>query len=87
MRYWEDDTLVVRATGVDYPYYSGSVGIPQSEAVECVERFTAVEDGSRLEYRITATDPATLIEPVVLANSWIWLSGVTVEPYECAVGD
>ncbi len=84
---WEDDTLVVRTTGVNYPYLYGAAGIPQSDAVEFVERFTATEDGSRLEYRITVTDPATFTEPLVLENIWIWLSDVTVEPYDCIVGN
>jgi hypothetical protein len=84
--HWEDDTLVVRTTGVDYAFFDGVTGIPQSDAVEFVERITAVADGSRLDYRITVTDPATFTEPVVLENSWIWLSDVTVEPYECTVG-
>ncbi len=85
--HWEDDTLVVGTTGVNYPYFDGAPGIPQSDAVEFVERITAVEDGSRLDYRLTATDPATFTEPVVLDNSWIWLSDVKVEPYECTVGN
>jgi hypothetical protein len=84
--HWEDDTLVVRTTGVNYAFFDGVTGIPQSDAVEFVERITAVADGSRLDYRITVTDPATFTEPVVLENSWIWLSDVTVEPYECTVG-
>jgi hypothetical protein len=85
--HWEDDTLVVRTTGVNYPYYYGAAGIPQSEAAVYVERFTAAENGSRLEYELTATDPATFTEPLVLENTWIWLSDVSVEPYDCIVGD
>jgi hypothetical protein len=84
--HWEDDTLVVRTVGVNYPYFNGA-GIPQSAAAEFVERITAAEDGSRLDYRITVTDPAIFTEPVVLEKSWAWLSDVTVEPYECTVGD
>ena len=83
----EDDTLVVRTTGVNYPYFRGQEGIPQSDAAELIERFTAAEDGSRLEYEITVTDSATFTEPVVLENAWIWLSDVKVESYDCTVGD
>lgn len=85
--HWEDDTLVVRTTGVDYAYFDGTVGIPQSDAAEFVERITAAKDGSRLNYRITITDPVTFTKPLVLEKAWIWLSDVTVEPYECTVGN
>ncbi len=84
--HWENDTLVVRTTGVSYPYFNGA-GIPQSDAAEFVERITAAEDGSRLDYRITITDPATFTEPVVLEKFWVWLSDVRVERYDCTVGD
>jgi hypothetical protein len=84
--HWDNDTLVVRTTGVNYPYFDGS-GIPQSDAAEYVERITAAKDGSRLDYTITISDPATFSEPVVLEKFWVWLSDVTVEPYNCEVDD
>ena len=83
---WENDTLVVKTTRVNYRYFNES-GIPQSGAGEYIERITATEDGSRLEYEITITDPATFTEPLVFEKSWVWLSDVTVEPYDCVVGD
>ncbi len=83
---WEDDTLVVETTSVNYPYFNES-GIPQSGGGEYIERINAAEDGSRLEYEITITDPATFTEPLVFEKSWVWLSNVTVEPYDCVVGD
>jgi hypothetical protein len=83
---WEDNTLVVRTTRVNYPYYNES-GLPQGGASEYVERITAARDGSRLDYEITITDPATFTEPVVREDSWVWLSDVKVEPYDCVVGD
>jgi hypothetical protein len=83
---WEDDTLVVRTTGVNYPYYNES-GIPLSGEGEYIERIAATDDGSRLSYEITITAPATFTEPLVFEKSWVWLSDVSVEPYECAVGE
>ncbi len=84
--HWENGTLVVRTTGVNNPYFD-SAGIPQSDVAEYVERITAAEDGSRLDYRITITDPETFTEPVVLEKFWVWLSDVRVERYDCTVGD
>ena len=73
---------MIRTTGVSYPYFSRD-GIPQSSAAEFVERITAAKDGSRLDYGITITDPGTFLEPVVMEKSWVWLSDVAVEPYDC----
>ena len=42
-------------------------------------------DGSRLDYEMTVTDPATFTRPVVLRQHWLWLPSVTLLPYECAV--
>ena len=52
-------------------------------AVEIDERFTPTEDGSRLDYAMTVTDPSTFTEPVRLEKYWLWFPQVTVEPYEC----
>ena len=63
--------------------YFDTTGIPQSDAVEMLERFTPSEDGSRLDYTMTPTDPETFNGPVVLEKSWVWLPEVRVEPYDC----
>jgi hypothetical protein len=80
---WEDRTLVVRTTRIDWPYFS-QLGIPQTPAVEILERFTPSADGSRLDYEMTVTDPTVFTEPVVLEQYWLWLPSVQLLPYECA---
>ncbi len=80
--HWEGSTLVVRTTKVNWMHFD-TVGIPLSDSVEIVERFTPSEDGSRLGYRMTVTDPATFTEPVVLDKHWLSLPGIQVHPYEC----
>ena len=62
------------------------MGIPQSEAVELSERFTVVDDGSRLEYEITSTDPENFSEPLALTKSYFWVPGLEIRPYECTTG-
>jgi Family of unknown function (DUF6152) len=79
---WDGRTLVVTTTRVSWPYFS-QLGIPQSPAVEIVERFTPTQDGSRLDYEMTVTDPVTFTRPVVLATHWLWLPNVRRMPYEC----
>ena len=48
---WEEDTLVVETTKVNWPWLDNS-GTPQSEAAEFVERFTVSEDQTRLDYHV-----------------------------------
>jgi len=79
---WEGDTLVVTTTNVSWPFFD-SVGIPLSDAVEIVERFTPSDDGSRLDLVMTVTDPATFTEPVEVGKTWLAIPGIQVEPYEC----
>lgn len=83
---WDGRTLVVNTTSVSWPYFS-QVGIPQSEAVRIVERFTPTEDGSRLDYEATVTDPATFTRPVVLRTYWIWIPRGRLLPYNCTARD
>jgi hypothetical protein len=80
---WEDGVLVVETTGIDYPWFN-KTGIPQSAAVQIVERFELNADGSRLQYEMTVTDPATFTEPVVLTKSWGYRPNDEIRPYACA---
>ncbi len=80
---WEGDTLAVTTTGIDYPWFRQS-GIPQSPAIEVIERYTVNDDGSILEMVLTATDPETFVGPAVLTKSWTWRPGLEVLPFECA---
>ena len=79
--HWEDDTLVVETTRIDWPYFDG-IGTPQSDAVEIVERFTVNDAENRLDVYIGITDPATFTGPASLEFHWLAL-GESVQPYEC----
>lgn len=81
--YWEGDTLVVETSGIDYPYF-GQDGTLQSEDMHVLERFTVSDDGSRLDYEQTLTDPWMLTAPTTRTKSWIWVPGDQVLPFECA---
>jgi hypothetical protein len=80
---WDGRTLVVTTRRVSWPYFS-QIGIPQSPGVEIVERFAPTEDGSRLDYSLTVTDPPTFTAPVRLSTYWIYVPGVELLPYRCA---
>ena len=81
---WENNTLVVRTTRSDWPWFD-VVGIPQSLDSEMVERFTLSEDGSRLDYSLTVTDPANFTEPVTVSKFWVWYPEMTVESFQCRI--
>ena len=89
--HWEGESLVVRTTRINWPYFDLNPiplqGVPQSEAVEMLERFTLSADETELVYDLTVSDPATFTEPVSADRLfvWQWQPGVEVEPYECVV--
>lgn len=80
--HWEGDTLVVQTSRINWPWFDQN-GLPQSEAVETMERFTVNEQGSRLEYEVVVTDPWLFTEPVTLAKAWRWVPGDAVLPFDC----
>lgn len=79
---WEGTTLVVETDHIR-PQYFDSDGVPQSEQMRTVERFTPSADYSRLDYRITVTDPVYFTEPFDLTRYFVWRPGDFVHPYEC----
>jgi hypothetical protein len=78
---WQDGTLVVRTTLVNWPYFD-NVGTPQSEDVEITERFTLSDDQSRLEHEMTIVDAVTFTAPAVIKRQWSAYDG-TIERYDC----
>lgn len=81
---WEDDTLVVRTSRINWPYFN-RVGAPQTQGVVVDERYSLSDDGSRLNLVMTVTDAATLVEPFVWEAYWILRPGEEVEAYDCVV--
>lgn len=79
---WEGDTLVVTTNRIDWAYIDSS-GLPQGPSSSIVERFMPSADGTRLNYTMTITDPATFTAPLELKRSWVWRPGETVKPYNC----
>lgn len=79
---WEGATLVVETDHIQ-PQYFDTDGVPQSDQMRTVERFTPTADYARLDYRITVTDPVYFTEPFDLTRYFVWKPGDTVHPYEC----
>lgn len=84
---WEDGALIVTTTAIDWPYFQlyGLEGVPQSPAMQIIERFSIDETGNELRYDLTATDPATFTRPVRAEGylSFRWVPGLELLPYEC----
>jgi hypothetical protein len=80
--HWEGNTLVVKTTNIDYPWFDKK-GTPQSPELELIERFTVTPDNKRLQYTITATDPKVFKTPVTMKREWLWVPGETITPYHC----
>jgi hypothetical protein len=81
---WDGNTFVVRTNRISWPYFDDG-GIPQTENVDVVERFTLNEDGTELDYLMTVTEPASFTEPVTLEWRWVTL-GEQLSPLHCVSG-
>ena len=83
---FEGDTLVVETDRIQAQYFDPD-GVPQSEQMSLVERFMPNADHSRLDYRITVTDPVYFTEPFELTRYFVWKPEMTVAPYDCLERD
>jgi hypothetical protein len=80
---WDGRDLVVTTTRINSGTFD-SVGIPISTKAEIMERFSPAEDGSRLDYKMTVTDPETFTKPVDLGKHWIYLPDVRLQKFACS---
>ena len=79
---WDGRDLLVTTTKIDSGTFD-SVGIPLSTQATIVERFSPSQDGSRLEYTMKVTDPATFTETVELRKHWIWVPSIKLQRFAC----
>lgn len=80
--HWEGETLVATTADLDWPWFD-QAGIPKSDDMELVERFSVSEDNRYLNYSVTVTDPAIFTEPVVLERRWLSVPGEQLRSYQC----
>ena len=66
---WDGRALEIETTRVNWPYFDDN-GTPQSEDVRMWESFVLSEDGERLDYGITVTDPGVFTRPVLAEVSY-----------------
>lgn len=82
---WEGGTLVVETTNIDWMYFDDR-GTPLSSVAHIVERFTLSEEQQSLHWQATTMDPPTFTEPVVQEQTFTWVPGEQIKPYECVTG-
>ncbi|MDG2315890.1 MAG: DUF6152 family protein [Gammaproteobacteria bacterium] len=82
---WDENTLVVRTSNIDYPWMDYE-GTPQTEAAVVTERFMLSADERTLDWEATVTDPGTLTEPVLAFTAhYEWAPEEEIQAYDCAV--
>ena len=79
---FEGETLVVETSGIRAQTFDPD-GVPQSDRIRLVERFTPNADYTRLDYTLTTTDPVNFERPFDLKRYYLWKPENTVHPYEC----
>ena len=82
---WDENTLVVRTSNIDYPWMDYE-GTPQTEAAVVTERFMLSADERTLDWEATVTDPGTLTEPALAFTAhYEWAPEEEIQAYDCAV--
>jgi hypothetical protein len=79
---WEGNALVVETDRIAAGYFD-TRGAPQSDQIKVVERFSPNADYTRLDYRITVTDPVVFTAPFDLTRYFVWKPENTVQPWVC----
>jgi hypothetical protein len=78
----DDGVLIIETSKVDFPYLDDD-GTPMSEQARLVERFTVSEDGNRLNYEVSVTDPENLVGAATWDAAWKLVPGTRIMPFEC----
>ena len=79
---FEGETLVVETDHLKAQTFDPD-GVPQSEQMRIVERFTPNASYERLDYSLSVEDPAYFTQPFTLTRYFVWKPEMTVQPYDC----
>ena len=79
---WEKDTLVVESVGYNERFWMTNGGLPHTEALRLVERFSR-PDLNTLRYEVTVDDPRTYTRP--WRSEWTvrWVADRDIEEFFC----
>ncbi|HEX7080186.1 MAG TPA: hypothetical protein VF329_04160 [Gammaproteobacteria bacterium] len=79
---WEGDTLVVESSGFNARFWFSNGGLPHTEALRLVERFSR-PDFDTLKYEVTIDDPYTYTRPWTAEWTVDWVEGGEIEERFC----
>jgi hypothetical protein len=79
---WEGDTLVVDTVGFSEDFWIDRTGLPHTENLHTVERFTRT-DFNTIKYEVTIDDPAVYTRPWTGGFNLRWSPGVELFEYVC----
>lgn len=79
---WEGDTLVVETKGFNEDFWFTNGGLPHTDQLRLVERFTRV-DFDTLRYDLTVDDPGAYTRPWNASWTLRWVAGEDVPKHMC----
>jgi hypothetical protein len=80
--WWEGDTLVVDTTGFNESFWMDRRGLPHTETLRTLERFTRT-DSRTIKYEVTVDDPAAYTAPWTSEFNLRWEAGTELFEYVC----
>jgi hypothetical protein len=80
--WWEGDTLVVETTGFNEDFWLDRRGLPHTEQLRTVERFTRA-NATTMNYEATIDDPGAYTAPWKGAFTLRWNAGQELFEYVC----
>jgi hypothetical protein len=80
--HWEKDALVVDSVGYNEKFWLSGAGLPSTEALHLIERFTRT-DVNTLKYEVTIDDPRTYTRTWTAAWTMSWIPDQDIQEYFC----
>ena len=80
--WWEGDTLVVDTTGYNETFWIDRRGLPTTEKLRTLERFTRTDEAT-IKYEVTLDDPGAYTKPWTTGFNLRWENGTELFEYVC----
>jgi hypothetical protein len=80
--WWEGDTLVVDSTGFNESFWMDRQGLPHTEKLRTLERFTR-SDSNTIKYELTVDDPGAYLATWRAGMDLRWERGTELFEYVC----
>jgi hypothetical protein len=80
--WWEGDTLVIDTTGFNEGFWLDRRGLPHTDALHTIERFTRVDSAS-IRYEVTVDDSGAYTAPWTARFNLRWENGTELFEYVC----